>query len=48
MAAGPSRSEDASTAVLMVLQAAVFVAWWLTERTLDVHTIVGRRREAFY
>jgi uncharacterized membrane-anchored protein len=27
---------------------AVFVAWYLTERTLSVHTIVTTRRESFY
>ena len=27
---------------------AVFVIWWLSERTLSIHSIVTRRREAFY
>jgi uncharacterized membrane-anchored protein len=38
----------ASTMVLLVLQAAVFLAWWTTERTLDVHSVVRGRREIFY
>jgi uncharacterized membrane-anchored protein len=38
----------ASTAALLVLQSAVFLCWWVTERTLDVHTVTGHRREAFY
>src|SRR5438105_3827472 len=28
--------------------AVVFVAWWLRERTLSIHTIYTTRREAFY
>ena len=28
--------------------AATFVAWYASERTLSIHTIVTRRREAFY
>ncbi|THJ05360.1 hypothetical protein E7Z54_07635 [Nocardioides sp.] len=28
--------------------AATFVAWWRSERTLSIHTIVTRRRETFY
>lgn len=38
----------ASTVMLLVLQAAVFVGWSRTEHTLDVHDIINRRREAFY
>lgn len=38
----------ASTLMLLVLQSAVFIAWYLSERTLDVHSIDTRRREAFY
>jgi uncharacterized membrane-anchored protein len=38
----------ASTAVLAVALAAVFIEWYRIEGTLDVATIVTRRREAFY
>ncbi len=38
----------ASTGVLAVALAAVFIAWHRVEGTLDVATIVTRRREAFY
>jgi uncharacterized membrane-anchored protein len=34
--------------VLLVVLAAVFVAWWLTERTLSVHSINNVRRELLY
>jgi len=37
-----------STVLLLVLQAAVFYAWWKTEGTLDVHSITTTRREIFY
>jgi uncharacterized membrane-anchored protein len=37
-----------STILLLVLQAAVFYAWWKTEGTLDVHSITTTRREIFY
>lgn len=37
-----------STAVFAVALAAVFTAWYLTERTLSIHSIVTRRREGFY
>ena len=37
-----------STILLLVLQAAVFFAWWRTEGTLDVHSITTTRREIFY
>jgi uncharacterized membrane-anchored protein len=38
----------ASTLMLLGLQAAIFIAWYVTEKTLDVHSIVTRRRELFY
>src|SRR6201996_3358180 len=38
----------AITIVSVSLLAAVFLAWWLTERTLSMHSIRTRRREAFY
>jgi len=34
--------------VFAIALAIVFVAWWLSERTLSVHTIVTTRRELFY
>jgi uncharacterized membrane-anchored protein len=37
-----------TTIVFSVALAAVFAAWWLSERTLSIHTIVTRRRETFY
>jgi uncharacterized membrane-anchored protein len=37
-----------STTGFAIVLAAVFVAWWLTERTLSVHDITTPRREAFY
>ncbi len=37
-----------TTALFAVLLAGVFTAWWLQERTLSIHTINTRRREAFY
>ncbi|CAN5612034.1 membrane protein [soil metagenome] len=37
-----------STAVFAALVGAVLLAWWLTERTLSIHSIVSRRREGFY
>jgi uncharacterized membrane-anchored protein len=37
-----------STVLLLVLQGAVFYAWWRTEGTLDVHSITTTRREIFY
>lgn len=37
-----------STILLLVLQAAVFFAWWRTEGTLDVHSITTTRREIYY
>jgi len=38
----------ASTLLLLGLQAAVFIAWYATEKTLDVHSINTSRRELFY
>jgi len=37
-----------STAGFSVALAATFVAWYRSERTLSIHTIFTRRREAFY
>jgi uncharacterized membrane-anchored protein len=37
-----------TTAAFAVLLAATFAAWYRSERTLSIHTIVTRRREAFY
>lgn len=37
-----------STVVFSVLLAATFTVWFLRERTLSIHTIFTRRREAFY
>jgi uncharacterized membrane-anchored protein len=37
-----------STIVFSVILAAVFIAWFLREKTLSVHTITTRSREAFY
>jgi uncharacterized membrane-anchored protein len=37
-----------STAVFSVILAMVFAAWYATERTLSIHSIVTTRREAFY
>ncbi|QYN18979.1 hypothetical protein [Amycolatopsis sp. DSM 110486] len=39
---------ETSTLVFGVLLAATFVAWYATEKTLSIHSIVTRRREAFY
>jgi uncharacterized membrane-anchored protein len=38
----------ASTLALLVLQACVFLTWWRSEHTLDVHRITTRRRESYY
>lgn len=38
----------ASTLMFFVIQAAVFVIWYKTEKTLDMHSIKTPRREAFY
>jgi uncharacterized membrane-anchored protein len=37
-----------STVVFTVALAGTFLAWWASERTLSIHTIVSRRREGFY
>jgi uncharacterized membrane-anchored protein len=37
-----------STPVFAAILAAVFAAWYATERTLSIHSIVTTRREAFY
>jgi uncharacterized membrane-anchored protein len=39
---------ETTTAVFAVTLAAVFAAWYATERTLSIHTIVTTRRESFY
>ena len=39
---------SASTAFFAVVLAVVFVAWYLTEKTLSIHSIRTPRREAFY
>jgi uncharacterized membrane-anchored protein len=38
----------ASTLMLLILQSTVFVAWYVTEKTLDIHSITTHRRELFY
>ncbi|MGW7004115.1 COG4705 family protein [Streptomyces sp. NPDC054933] len=38
----------ASTAFYVVVLAAVFAAWYASEKTLSIHSIHTRRREAFY
>ena len=37
-----------STLFYSVVLAAVFLAWYLTEKTLSIHTVDNFRREAFY
>jgi uncharacterized membrane-anchored protein len=37
-----------STAFFAVVLAAIFVAWYLTQRTLSIHSITTRPRELFY
>ncbi len=37
-----------STTVFSILLAGVFAIWWQRERTLSIHSIVTRPREAFY
>jgi uncharacterized membrane-anchored protein len=39
---------ETSTVIFSVLLAATFLAWYRSERTLSIHSIVTRRREAFY
>jgi len=38
----------ASTAFFIVVLTVIFAAWYRTERTLSIHSIYTRRREAFY
>jgi uncharacterized membrane-anchored protein len=38
----------ASTAAFALILAAIFAAWYATERTLSIHSIVSTRRELFY
>jgi len=38
----------ASTAFFIVVLTVIFAAWYRTERTLSIHSICTRRREAFY
>lgn len=38
----------ASTILFAIALTAVFVAWYRSERTLSIHSITTRRREAFY
>ena len=37
-----------STLMFLGLQAVVFIVWFATEKTLNIHSIYTRRREAFY
>jgi uncharacterized membrane-anchored protein len=37
-----------STAVFTIVLALIFAVWWLSERTLSIHSITTTRREAFY
>jgi len=37
-----------STLLYVVILAVIFLVWYRTEKTLSIHSIVGRRREAFY
>ena len=39
---------EVTTAVFSVALACTFAAWYRVERTLSIHSIVTRRREAFY
>jgi uncharacterized membrane-anchored protein len=39
---------ETSTIVFSILLAAVFAAWYASEKTLSIHSIYTRRREAFY
>ncbi|WP_328610586.1 hypothetical protein OG943_16165 [Amycolatopsis sp. NBC_00345] len=39
---------ETSTLVFAVLLAATFATWYASEKTLSIHSIVTRRREAFY
>lgn len=37
-----------STAFFVVLLVVVFIAWYASEKTLSIHSIITRRRELFY
>jgi uncharacterized membrane-anchored protein len=39
---------ETTTVIFAVALAATFIAWYLVERTLSIHSIYTRRREAFY
>jgi uncharacterized membrane-anchored protein len=39
---------ETSTLIFGVLLAITFAAWYLSEKTLSIHSILTRRREAFY
>jgi uncharacterized membrane-anchored protein len=39
---------EASTLIFSVLLALTFAGWYLSEKTLSIHSILTRRREAFY
>jgi uncharacterized membrane-anchored protein len=39
---------EASTIIFAVLLALTFLVWYSSEKTLSIHSIVTRRREAFY
>jgi uncharacterized membrane-anchored protein len=39
---------ETSTIVFSVILGLVFLGWYLSERTLSIHSIYTRRREAFY
>ena len=41
-------SLETTTLVFAIVLALVFAAWYATERTLSIHSIVTPRREAFY
>ncbi len=41
-------SLTATTPIFAAVLATVFATWYVVERTLSIHTIVTRRREAFY
>jgi uncharacterized membrane-anchored protein len=39
---------ELTTTVFAIALAATFIAWYSVERTLSIHSIITRRREAFY
>lgn len=39
---------EVSTACFAIVLAAIFITWYVTERTLSIHRINSRRRELFY